>query len=97
MKKIWSVLLCLMLLAALAVTVNAEEEEPTRKDVIVQEARRVYYASRGTAGKRSFAGYCGLMTSHQLYHMGINETIIVNDGNRQYDYYAAREMTSDTA
>lgn len=94
MKKIWSVLLCLMLLAALAVTVNATEEEPTREDVIVQEARRVYYASRGTAGKKSFAGYCGLMTSHQLYHMGINETIIVNDGNRQYDYYAAREVTS---
>ncbi len=94
MKKFWSILLCLMLFAALAVTASAETEEPTRKDVIIQETRRVYYASRGTAGKGSFAGYCGLMTGHQLYHMGINETIIVHDGTRQYDYYAAQEMTS---
>lgn len=95
MKRILMLFLSVLLLAALAVTANAtEQEEPTRKNAIIQEARRVYEYSRSTAGKSSFAGFCGLMTSHQLYHMGINETIIVNDGNRQYDYYAARKVTT---
>ncbi len=94
MKKIMTLFLAVVLLAALAVTTNAAEEEPTGKEAIIQEARRVYYYSRSTAGKSSFAGFCGLMTSHQLYHMGINDSIIVNDGNRQFDYYAAREVTT---
>ena len=94
MKKIVMLFLSVLLLVALAVTTNAAEEEPTEKEAIIQEARRVYYYSRSTAGKSSFAGFCGLMTSHQLYHMGINDSIIVNDGNRQFDYYAAREVTT---
>ena len=94
MKKLLTIFLSVMLIAALAVTANATEETPTRKEAIIQEARRVYLYSRSTAGRSSFAGWCGLMTSHQLYHMGINETIIVNDGNRQYDYYEKMEVTS---
>lgn len=95
MKKIAAMLLCAVLfLAALPAGVLAEDSQPTQAQLITKEAETVYKKCLRTAGKKSFAGFCGLMTSHQLYNMGINDTLIVQDGNKQYDYYKNLELTT---
>ena len=95
MKKTLAILLCMALfLAALPGPVSAEPEELTKQEAIIREARRVYNYSLSSAGKESFAGFCGLMTSHQLWHMGINDWCVTNDGKKQFDYYSALEVTS---
>lgn len=76
-----------------AMTCTVGAEELSKEEAVIAEAKRVYQYSQSSAGKSSFSGFCGLMTSHQLYHMGINETLIVNDGNKQFDYYRALEKT----
>lgn len=95
MKKVFALILAFVLLfAALLTTAFAQPEEPTREEQIIQEAKRVYYKSLGTAGKDSFAGFCGLMASHQLLHMGINDVLETYDGNKQFDAYATKERTT---
>lgn len=95
MKKLLVALcLCAALFAALSVKAEAAEVSLTKEQTIIDEAKRVYNACRYTAGRRSFAGWCGLMTSHQLYNMGINESLIVNDGNQQFDYYKGLKKTT---
>lgn len=95
MKRIGMLLVvCVALLAALSGTAQAADAPLTKEQAIMHEAKRVYNASRYTASRRSFAGWCGLMTSHQLYNMGINESLIVNDGNRQFDYYKGLKKTT---
>lgn len=61
---------------------------------VIAEAKSSYRRSLYSAAKSSFAGYCGLMTSHQLYNLKINKSCIVNDGNQQFDYYKDLEVTS---
>lgn len=63
-------------------------------DAVGDAAVTSYFLSQKTARRISFQGWCGLMTSHQLYNLGINQKLIVNDGNGQFDYYSAREMTT---
>lgn len=92
MKKLLAIMLCLALL--LGVLPAAHAEELTKEETVCDQARRSYLRSLGSAGKESFAGFCGLMTSHQLYNLGINDWCIVNDGNRQFDYYQALEVTT---
>lgn len=94
MKKLSLLLVLFALFAALAGTAYAEEAELTKQQAVIKEARRVYYYSLSSAQRESFAGFCGLMTSHQLYHMDINTSVIANDGNRQFDYYKDMEITS---
>lgn len=91
MKRILLLLGLCFVLAALPCVSHAEQI--SREQAVIQEAKRVYHASQGSAGKASFSGYCGLMTSHQLYNMGINKTLIVKDGNKQFDYYRNLEKT----
>ncbi len=87
-------IVCVALFAALTGTAQAADAPLTKEQAVIHEAKRVYNASRYTASRRSFAGWCGLMTSHQLYNMGINESLIVNDGNRQFDYYKSLKKTT---
>ena len=63
-------------------------------DAVGDAAMASYMLSRKTARRNSFRGWCGLMTSHQLYNLGINEKLIVTDGNGQYDYYQGMDMTT---
>ncbi len=97
MKRILLLLVLLFTLAALSVPALADqpEVEPvlTKQDWIIQQTRNSYTQSLYSAGKSTFAGFCGLMTSHQLYHMGINETLVVKDGNKQFDYYSTLGKT----
>ena len=95
MKKWIAFLLAVLLfVAALPVNVLAEENYTPRGQLVAEEAERIYKKCRNTAGKSSFADLCGLMTSHQLYNMGINESLIICDGNKQFDYYKNMDMTS---
>ena len=97
MKRIWVLLALVLSLAALPVTAFADEAEQTpaltKQEQIIRSTRQSYVRSLYSAGKESFAGFCGLMTSHQLYNMGINKVLVVKDGNKQYDYYSTLGMT----
>lgn len=94
-KKAFAIVLAaVLLLAALPVGAGAEDTQLTQGQQVSREAEQVYKKCLSTAGKSSFAGFCGLMTSHQLYNMGINTELIVCDGNKQYDQYKNMEQTS---
>lgn len=63
-------------------------------DAVADAAVASYCLSQETARRNSFQGWCGLYTSHQLYNLGINKNLVVNDGNMQFDYYSHREVSS---
>lgn len=63
-------------------------------DAVGDAAVTSYVLAQKTARRSSFYGYCGLMVSHQLYNLGINKTLAVQDGNGQFDFYYHRETTS---
>lgn len=95
MKKILTILLAVFCLVALPVSAHAaKEKELSKEQQVIRKARRIYSASLAGSGKSSFHGYCGLMTSRQIYHMGINKWCVVNDGNDQFDYYAGMDKTT---
>ena len=94
MRKLLSLAICLCLLFSLLPGTAQATESNAKIDRIIAETKRVYNYSLSTAGKDSFQGFCGLMVSHQLYHMGINATIETYDGNKQYDVYSQKEQTS---
>ena len=95
MKRIWLLLALVLCLAALPLAVSAEEaEQPlSKEEVLIQSTRDSYTKSLASAGRDDFSGFCGLMTSHQLYNMGINETLVVKDGNKQFDHYSTVGIT----
>lgn len=95
MKRFWAGILCgLMLISMLPVAAFAAKKPQTKEDLLIQKARSCYNRSLYASGKSSFHGYCGLMTSCQLRAEGINTWRITNDGNNQFDYYAALETTN---
>ena len=99
MKKLIAVLLCFAaLLGAVCVTASATETEEeivmTKEDALEKTARKSYYRSLYQSGKSSLHGFCGLMTSGQLYALDINTVRVINDGNNQFDYYAGMEVTT---
>lgn len=63
-------------------------------EMVVELAEASYALSQKTAGRSSFQGYCGLMASHQLYNLGLNKTLVVKNGNNQFDYYLPLEKSS---
>lgn len=88
-------MLCACLLAGvLCCPVSAEKESLSLREQVIADAKMSYQRSLQSAGKESFLGFCGLMTSHQLYNLKINTTCIVNDGNKQYDYYLDVPVTT---
>ena len=94
MKRVIAMLLCIvLLLAALPGSVSAAKV--TRQESVTQEIRRIYEKCLELSGKESFDGLCGMMTSLQLWQMGINsEHYGTNDGKMQYDMYAGMRVTS---
>lgn len=91
-KLVALVLCCVLLLCALPLTGQAATAN--EKEALKTAARESYYRSLATAGKESFNGFCGMMTSHQLWHMGINPGLLSADGNKQYDMYSAMKKTN---
>lgn len=91
--KFWALILTIvLLLSILPVTGMAATDEEIYE--LRTAARESYLSSLGSTGKESLRGYCGLMVSHQLYHMGINNYVLANDGNKQYDTYSQMLKTS---
>lgn len=92
MKRIIAGVLCVVLLLA-ALPGNAVSA--SGPETVKQEVRRIYEKCLALSGKESFNGFCGLMTSMQLWQLGVNETLTgTYNGNRQYDYYASIRRTS---
>lgn len=92
LKRIVTLALSIILLVSMcSVPVNATPEEGEQ---IKNQITRDYYRALAGSGREDLGGYCGLMTSWQLYLMGINKYLIINDGNNQFDYYQDREITT---
>lgn len=90
MKRILALILVLALFAAVipaGVSASTEEE-------VCNKITSDYYAALSATGKESLGGYCGLMTSWQLYLMGINSYLVTADGNRQFDTYCNMDYTT---
>lgn len=76
---------------ALEETKNGQRE---LVDMVIELAEASYTLSQKTARRGSFQGYCGLMASHQIYNLGLNQTLVVKNGNNQFDYYLPLEKSS---
>lgn len=86
------VLCCVLLLCALPLTGQAATFK--EKEALKTATKESYVKSLESAGKESFNGFCGMMTSNQLWHMGINPGLLSADGNKQYDLYSAMKKTN---
>lgn len=94
MKRFIATFLCIVLLLG-ALPVSGFAVGLSRQEAVKQEVSRIYTKCLETAGKESFAGLCGLMTSHQLWHLGVNRTLGgTYNGNQQFDAYKDASMTS---
>ncbi len=95
LRKLISILLCAaLLLAVLPGAALAAPDKSSAINKLIAESRQIYLDCLESAEKESFTGLCGLMASHQLWHMGVNSWLEVYDGNQQFDAYAAKEQTS---
>lgn len=96
MKKTLAVFLFVIaLLLAIPARAEAATEHISEQEAIHAELLRVYSKCLDSAQVESFTGYCGLMTSHVLWHLGINAELgPTYDGNKHYEHYANMSMTS---
>lgn len=91
-KRILALVLSLVLLiTAMPFAAFAEETEDAR---IRTQIRRVYRKALYATGKSSLNGFCGLMTSYQLWALGITPWPLTQDGKNMYDYYLNTETTA---
>jgi len=69
--------------------------EPKNEDERIRyQIEDIHKESLKRAEKDSFAGYCGLEVSWELYLLGINSYLQTMDGNAHYDYYSALDTTT---
>lgn len=96
MKKVLAIILCaILLISMLPAGVSAASHSISEQEAVKAEVRRVYMKCLESAGKESFVGFCGLMTSLQLWHLGINKELVSTyDGKMQFDAYASNSVTS---
>lgn len=97
MKRIVALLLAaLLLLPALPQNAHGADRKAlmTLAQQVSKEAVESFEDSCISADRLSFHGFCGLMVSHQMYNLGINKYLTVNDGNKQFDYYCQRKKTT---
>lgn len=99
MKKIGILLVTALLLFSMVGTVTAVETENEetftyeRNQALVDEVRQLHKTCQRSSGRWSFNGYCGLMTSYQLYKLGINPKLNMFDGKDQYNWYRDMGVT----
>lgn len=93
LKRILAALLCVVMLASV-LPVNAfatTEDTPTANEQeaarIRNEITRMYYRVLYASGMSSLHGFCGMMSSYQLWLLGINPYPIVYNGNDHYNGY----------
>ena len=94
MRKI-CIFLCVVLLLVTSLGPATATDEKLKTDItLIREARQLYVQCLASSGRSSFSGFCGLMTSHQLWKLGINEKLEIYDGNKQFEAYKNVEKTS---
>ena len=103
-KKFWILLVAVLLLFAMVGTATATEAEVIAEEAaeetefvpnaaLVEEVRQLYKTCQRSSGRKTFSGYCGLMTSYQLYKLGINPKLNMFDGKDQYNWYKDMGVT----
>ncbi len=92
LKRLLAIALCVcLLICALPTSAVAEQTEPER---ITAQIKQVYKKILRATGKSSLNGWCGLMTSYQLYVMGITQYPMTRDGKDMYDNYMGVDVTN---
>lgn len=92
-RRLWAFILTVALVLCV-LPVDGRAATLQEKEELIVSARESYTKTQGSTGMASLNGYCGKMTSHQLYHMGINAYLLSNDGNKQYDMYSQMQKTT---
>lgn len=94
MKKVLIFLCVLLMLVTSVGTAVADETEVKPNSTLVREANQLYKQCLSASGRESFQGFCGLMTSYQLWKLGINDSLLIYDGNKQFDAYKGMKVTT---
>lgn len=94
MKRMLAILLCAAMLLTALPGVAAAAGGALSKNALIEEAKQIYQDCLVLAERESFAGVCGMMTSYQLWRMGINSWLETYDGNKQFDAYSQKETSS---
>ena len=94
MKKVIILLSVILILVASAFSVFAVEPEVAPDPTLASQTRQLYTKCRSYAGRGSFQGMCGLMTSYQLWRLGVNTNLLIYDGNKQFDAYKELDATT---
>lgn len=94
MKKVLIFLCVLLMLVTSAGTAVADETEIKTNATLIREAKELYRQCLSASGRESFQGFCGLATSYQLWKLGINDSLQIYDGNKQFDAYKDMEVTT---
>jgi len=94
LKRAIAWLVCLALVLMVLPVGVFSVGEKTEAQRIREQMADVYRKTLASSGKESLAGFCGLMTSWQLYYLGITKPRVGYDGNDHYDAYRNCGLTS---
>lgn len=92
-RKLWAFVLTVVLMLCV-LPLEGQAATQKEKEELIKSTKESYTKTQESTGMTSLNGFCGKMTSHQLYHMGINSGLLTNDGNKQYDMYSQMVKTS---
>ena len=92
-RRIVSFVLALVMIATLAVPQQVGAVSVSASG-IERQIIRLYKEARSLTGRYSFDGYCGTLVNAQLKLLGITTKVVGNNGNQEYDCYAAQRVTS---
>ena len=90
-KTLVLLLCCVILLGVLPMTASAAQTEGQR---ITNQITSTYGKILGATGTEDMAGYCGLMSSYQLYFLGVDKYMNAHDGKDEFDAYKDLEVTT---
>lgn len=91
-KRLLALLLCaFILLSVLPVTAFAADNEGQK---IVNQISSTYGKILSATGTEDMAGYCGLMSSYQLYFLGVDKYMNAHNGKDEFDAYKDLTVTT---
>lgn len=91
LKRVLALTLSLLLMVTMLPL--ATSAVTTEEQAIKNQIKTVYRKVQRSLGIWNLSGYCGLMTDYQLYHLGVDTTLRISDGNGQYNEYCNLDMT----
>lgn len=91
-KRLLALALCaIIMLSVLPVTAFAAENEGQK---IVSQISSTYGKILSATGTEDMAGYCGLMSSYQLYFLGVDKYMNAHNGKDEFDAYKDLTVTT---